>query len=1033
VDDVKLNTVYNANGPIRVMAGGTIRAVQVLSATDAPGHNIGLMSTGGDLEVGFVRAGVVNGQISLSADGTIRELAGVDAAVDVIGNMAVIYAGAAIATGDAALELGSSVEVHSFEVADIIFETDNDVELFLFTSDNRVHVKTREGDMIISRLLSNRDEIKLEAPNGIMDIGYLDAGEIEGFIDLDAGGEITLAEATYDGQTGEIISYEDILMDSNSAINLYGDMSSSTAQIDVDAGDTLNIYGVLTAQDLILFANKSITIGPAARFTSLGKMQIYSQNDGGNVIIRGTLTSGSELQIKAGDDLRVEASAKLSAGLSSRLDSERGRLIINGSLEANSTITLLSELETEINGPVSGVGYVDIYTDNGNLIVVDTVSSDAFVNIVVEGDRLEIAGTINAVDGVYINSRLNNHTEISGEIAVSSDLGVVEVIMRSEYVNGLTIEKKLIVSGRIVAAESIYLETYGALELPVGSYLTGTGNDASAEVELVSATDVSMTGRVNATSFIVRESGAIVTSAYSDRILNYTGDALTLGSEGLILDNNLVIKVDGDIDLSDVDLSGLPFGGRIEIQASGTITVTSLVAGSGIVSLESTGGDVIVHSLDASSSSGVSLKAAGSIRVTSSVADPELTELNASGTSLTLEAQSILINGDVTAGSNITLNAEVNLTVDGTLVAGGDILLNAYSLTTTSAGENLQINGAVTAGGILTLNANSESILITGTITADSDITLTAGGLISVTGIVRSTASVVALMAANGNLLLNGTLIAEQSITLTTGAALKINGVVTSNTASVIMDVATTLDISVDGKVSAANEIVADSCGAITIEGTLQAQTLIDLYTEAELTLGAAASLSTSDGVTGFIRLNAYKVLEEAADSTVNAVTELRITESIANLEWDIHGSTTWMHVEDNDSLLLLLLDGQSVLLVSDTALLGEPAGAAYSLGDPSGVGDATGVFLYSLTIEVVTDLVTGELTIHYTAEQLTSSVLTAVEPVSVFDNIVSVSSNRSLNHIDGLLGIEMNLVEIDTTGDTNYQQAIYSLLTRNS
>ena len=29
------------------------------TATDAPGHNIGLMSTGGDLEVGVVRAGNV--------------------------------------------------------------------------------------------------------------------------------------------------------------------------------------------------------------------------------------------------------------------------------------------------------------------------------------------------------------------------------------------------------------------------------------------------------------------------------------------------------------------------------------------------------------------------------------------------------------------------------------------------------------------------------------------------------------------------------------------------------------------------------------------------------------------------------------------------------------------------------------------------------------------------------------------------------------------------------------------------------------
>jgi hypothetical protein len=85
------------------------------------------------------------------------------------------------------------------------------------------------------------------------------------------------------------------------------------------------------------------------------------------------------------------------------------------------------------------------------------------------------------------------------------------------------------------------------------------------------------------------------------------------------------------------------------------------------------------------------------------------------------------------------------------------------------------------------------------------------------------------------------------------------------------------------------------------------------------------------------------------------------------------------------------------------------------------------------LTIEVVTDLekVPGETTIHYTAELLTNSTLPEIE-LSDFDNIVSVSS-EPLAHFDGLLGIEMNLVEINATENVDYQQALYSLLTRNS
>ncbi len=946
VDDIILNTMYNVDGPIRVVAGGTIQAVQIISATDAPGHNIGLMSTKGDLEVGFVRAGVTNGQISLSASGTIRELAGFDTAADVTGKMALIYAGVAIATGDASLELNVS-ELHSFAVADVIFETNSDVEMFLLTGDSRVHVKSWLGDIVVTRLLSNCNNIKLEAPNGIMDIGYLKAGTIEGFIDLDAGDNITLVRTAYDGQPGEIIGHDDIQIDSNSAIYLLGNMGFLNSQIDIDARGIMEIGGTLTAKELLLFADDSLTIQSSVQLTSAGKIQVYSQNDGGDVIVRGMLTSGSELQIKAADDLIVEASAELISGSSSRLDSENGRLIFNSSLEAPDEVVLLSKLEMQINGPIDAGGFIDIYTDDGNFTLSDILSSDRFVNINVEGEQLIVTGTITALEGVYINAYMNNYTEISGEISVSGPLGEAKVI--NKYANGTTTDGDLFVSGRIVAAGIIQLKTYGELELPTGSYLTGTENDAADVVELVGDDGVIMTGRVNTTNFSVKDSGVILTSDYSDRVLNYTGDALTFNSD------DLVIKVDGDIDLSDVTVNG-----RIEILASGTITVSSLVVEGGVVNLESIGGDIIVHSLDASSISGVHLKAVGTVQVMDAADETALTST---------------ANLDVTA----------------------------------------------------------ETVLIDGKVVVVDELSIIAGGVIGLSdaGSIQSTASVINLTASNGDLLLAGTISSARDVNLTTGAALAITGIVTSNT-SVIMDSATTLLVDVDGQIRSKDQIVVDVVGAIIIEGTLQAGALIDLYTEADLTLGAAAVLSSLSGSDAeFIRMDACKVLDEAAGSQVNGVTELRITESIANLEWDVHGSTTWMHVEDNDSLLDLLLDGESVLLVSNTALLGESAEAAYILSNPSDSGATTSVFLYALTIEVVTDLVTEEQTIHYTAEQLTNSTLADIGPVSDFDNIVSVTS-EPLNHVDGLLGIEMNLIEIDPSQTADYQQALYSLLTRN-
>ena len=175
VDDIILNTMYNVDGPIRVVAGGTIQALQVLLTTDAPGHNVGLMSTGGDIEVGVVSIGTTQGQISLSASGEIRESSEFDADADLIGNMAVMYAGTSIASGDAALEMSVN-ESHEFANTDVIFDTAGDVELYLSTGSNRVDVRSLQGDIVITRLLSEQNYIKVESTEGKIYIGDLDNG-----------------------------------------------------------------------------------------------------------------------------------------------------------------------------------------------------------------------------------------------------------------------------------------------------------------------------------------------------------------------------------------------------------------------------------------------------------------------------------------------------------------------------------------------------------------------------------------------------------------------------------------------------------------------------------------------------------------------------------------------------------------------------------------------------------------------------------------------------------------------------------------
>ncbi len=234
VDNVIVNTAYNADGPIRLIAGGTITATQVISATDAPGHNVGLMSTRGDIEVGLLNVGKMHGQVSLSADGEIRELSKPDEDDDIIGNMAVIYAGT-FGDDDAALEIGTT-ELHKFANTDVIFDTIGDVEMFLSTGNNRIHVRSLQGNVIATHVDNRNNKINLESPNGSTYIGFSDSSIVESNNVF-----ITISENSVPSKFELILSVTDLDSDNlNWSISTNG--SNGVASIKkADVGNTATI------------------------------------------------------------------------------------------------------------------------------------------------------------------------------------------------------------------------------------------------------------------------------------------------------------------------------------------------------------------------------------------------------------------------------------------------------------------------------------------------------------------------------------------------------------------------------------------------------------------------------------------------------------------------------------------------------------------------------------------------------------------------------------------------------------------------
>lgn len=128
------DAVPSANEGLR---GLLLPAVQQAHA-DAPGHNVGLMSIGGDLEVG---------QLNVQRP--------------------------ASACSDTSPELNRS-ETQSIAATDVIFETDNDVELFLLTGDTRDMVEngTVEGanEIVLNTVYNANGPIRVMAGGAVTGI-----------------------------------------------------------------------------------------------------------------------------------------------------------------------------------------------------------------------------------------------------------------------------------------------------------------------------------------------------------------------------------------------------------------------------------------------------------------------------------------------------------------------------------------------------------------------------------------------------------------------------------------------------------------------------------------------------------------------------------------------------------------------------------------------------------------------------------------------------------------------------------------------
>ncbi|MBN1687410.1 MAG: hypothetical protein JW852_12190, partial [Spirochaetales bacterium] len=336
-DDLVLSEVTNADGPVRIIAGGTITAGRVVSLCDEPGNNVGLIALAGDVLVGFIGAGSEYGQISISSAGYIGTTPVTGCDVGLRGALGILYAqgrvSGSIMTSFARRHgRGKQEALYVFERGRRLDVNDlaGNVELF-FSLENSVHVTAR-GDVSVIYLDTHGHDVSLRSQCGDIVIERLDAADGWADVDLRADGSLSLIGRTYSGEIGWLAAGGDIeLSASRGDIVLHGAVTAGTAVqttgagrnhrcasaggIEISSGSRAEIYGPIeSADDVTIRADDGMVVDAA--ITATDRIEIRACGDSviadGSVLIaerdidiwfHGDLSIGGSLS--AGDDICI--------------------------------------------------------------------------------------------------------------------------------------------------------------------------------------------------------------------------------------------------------------------------------------------------------------------------------------------------------------------------------------------------------------------------------------------------------------------------------------------------------------------------------------------------------------------------------------------------------------------------------------------------------------------------------------------------------------------------------------------------------
>ena len=642
------------------------------------------------------------------------------------------------ATGDDVINSGAAVSITASDAGDTDDATLGDIDIVgNVIGATSVDIHTDRGDIQVGTSETNYSAVKAGtalnvATNTTGDVtvnGNLKTtGADYGTVTVTATeGKVTLNK--YGSVAGTTTPAADYVIDSANSVSV-----TASDKDGVDNLGNINVNGdvkaITTAE--ISTDNGDITVGATGAAVTLeaGSDLTVEATESSNINVTGELltTTGGKGNISVTTE---QGAVSLTKGSTNPVVSSDGSVTITAADDSYDTDT---DGNVTIQGDVKALTTAEISTDNGDITVGATgaaVTLEAGSNLTVQttsqGD-IDVTGKlVTTKDGkgnISVltpmgNISLNNGTGNTADKVVDSD-GSLTV---HTYVdNGTSDKHEYSGIGDIDIDGS--LSANGAIDLGVN-----TGNSQGVK-------GIDVNGTTTAGGTITMETlsdGAIATHGAVESTagsVNQTGNGVLNGS----INNASTVKASTDVVESAATTltnSGAVTAttGKVDLDAGGNITNSSTVTGKTAVTMDSTGGNIANTGKVKSETSTVTLNATSTKADTGAITNSAGIE---AGTGITL-----------TAGNQIT-----NSSTEEIKTAAGNIAMTSTNMGITNEGAL----SAIGSKGTITLTAENKTngnITNEEDVTADGNITMTAGHDLVNNGEVKSINGKVELNAGN--------------------------------------------------------------------------------------------------------------------------------------------------------------------------------------------------------------------------------------------------------------------------------------------